>query len=261
MKKIQPPRFLGFLLWLTLLFLYAPLVWLVLGSFQERNENEVVWTLKWYQMLFEDQTLWQSFSNSLTVGFWSSTISTLAGTVTGIYLAISNSWISRWIKSMTLISLILPEIVFALSLLCLFILVRWPLSLLTVILAHSIFSFSFVVLTVSSRWNQFNPIWIEAAHDLGASEWDIYRRIILPFLGTAMISGWFLSFLISFDDFLITFFVNGIGSDTWPVKLYTSMRMGLSPKLNALASLLLALSFIFVLLFVYFRHRKEEKYV
>ena len=261
MKKTVPPRYLGILLVGIFIFLYAPLIWLVVGSFQERHEDGVTWTLKWYEMLWADQTLWESFYNSLVVGFWSSTLSTLAGTITGIYLATTNSWVSKWVKSMTLISLILPEIVFALSLLGLFIWMRWPLSLKTVILAHSIFSFSFVVLTISNRWNQFNPIWIEAARDLGASEWNIYRRVILPFLGPAMTSGWFLSFLISFDDFLITFFVNGIGSDTWPVKLYTSMRMGLSPKLNALASLLLCLSFISVLLFVYLRQRKEEKHV
>ena len=153
----------------------------------------------------------------------------------------------RLLEGLSYVSLVLPEIVFALALLSWFFLLSIPLGLTTVILAHVTFSISYVILTVGSRLAGFDPSLDDAARDLGASEVQILWKVTLPLLGPSMVASFLLSFLLSFDDFLITFFVNGVGSDTLPVKLYSYMKMGITPKLNALATLMWFLTAVILL--------------
>ena len=124
------------------------------------------------------------------------------------------------------------------------------LGLTTVIIAHVSFSLSYVMMTVSSRLVSFDKSLEDAARDLGASEWQILKTVILPLLKPAILGGFILSFLLSFDDFLITYFVNGVGQDTLPVKLYTAMKMGVTPKLHALSSLMFFMT-LAVLIFLF----------
>ena len=156
-----------------------------------------------------------------------------------------------------MLSLVFPEIVFALSLLALFFILGFRLGLETVILAHISFALPYVMLTVGARVASLDQLIDDSAYDLGANDWQILTKIHLPLLAPAIVSGFFLSFLISFDDFLITFFVNGIGSDTLPIKLYTSMKSGITPQLNALATINFLASSIFV--FVLLRSSLFEK--
>lgn len=257
--RSSAPRSLWFIVLSMSLVLYVPLIWLVYGSFREQN-SDGTWSLslRWYRDLLQDEILWQSLANSFYVAVTSSCISTVLGTLVGLSMAQGGTWQKKFIQISTSISLSLPEIVFSISLLLFFFILNVPLSLSTVILAHALFSFAFVAMTVMARWQLFDFAQIEAARDLGANGWQVFVKVLLPFLTPALVTGWILSFLISFDDFLLAFFLNGIGSDTWPVKLYTAMRAGLSPKLNALTTCMMLLSVFLLLTFFYLRFRKSR---
>ena len=139
-------------------------------------------------------------------------------------------------------ALVFPEILFAIALLMFLSLVQIPLGLMSVCLAHIGFSLSFVMFAVSSQISMLDLEIVDAAQDLGATEFQLISRILLPLLLPSIGVGLILSFLLSFDDFLITYFVNGVGADTLPVKLYTAMRTGINPKLTALSTLLLVVT-------------------
>ncbi len=256
--RSSAPRFLWSTIILMSLVLYIPLIWLVYGSFREQlPDGTWVLTQRWYSELWNDHLIWQSLKNSFYVAIASSCISTLMGTIVGLSMTQKSKWRKKFIKLSMTASLSLPEIVFSISLLLFFFILNIPLSLNTVILAHALFSFAFVAMTVTARCQLFDTAQIEAARDLGANDLQVILKIILPFLFPALVTGWVLSFLISFDDFLLAFFLNGIGTDTWPIKLYTSMRSGLSPKLNALASCMMVISMVVLFLFYLLRFRKS----
>ncbi len=257
--RSSAPRSLWIIVGVMALVLYVPLAWLVFGSFRELDvQGQWTFTFRWYRELLNDDLLWQSLSNSFYVAIISSSLSTVLGTMVGLAMTQENSWKKKFIHLSTSVSLSLPEIVFSISLLLFFFILNVPLSLNTVILAHALFSFAFVAMTVTARSQLFDSAQIEAARDLGANSWQVFAKIILPFLLPALVTGWILSFLISFDDFLLAFFLNGIGTDTWPVKLYTAMRSGLSPKLNALTSCMMLLSTFLLFIFFYLRFRKSR---
>lgn len=257
--RSSAPSFLWFVVIVMILVLYIPLAWLLLGSFRELTPSgNWVFTLRWYHELFQDNLIWQSLSNSFYVAVLSSSLSTVFGGMVGLSMTQEKSWQRKFIEISTSISLSLPEIVFSISLLLFFFMLNVSLSLNTVVLAHALFSFAFVAMTVTARCSLFDLAQVEAARDLGANDYQVMIEIILPFLRPALVTGWILSFLISFDDFLLAFFLNGIGTDTWPVKLYTAMRAGLSPKLNALTSCMMFISTMLLLIFFYFRFRKSR---
>lgn len=257
--RSSAPSILWAVVFVMGLILYVPLIWLVIGSFHETQaDGSWTFTFRWYFELWNDHLIWQSLSNSFYVAFMSSFISTLLGTLVGLSMTQESAWQKKFIQIATSISLALPEIVFSISLLLFFFILNIPLSLNTVILAHALFSFAFVAMTVTARCSLFDSAQVEAARDLGANDTQVILKIILPFLMPALVTGWVLSFLISFDDFLLAFFLNGIGSDTWPVKLYTAMRAGLSPKLNALTSCMMFISTLILLFFFYLRFRKSK---
>jgi spermidine/putrescine transport system permease protein len=222
------------LLWLVLVLLFLPIAVMLIGSVRDAG----AWTLKWYQQVFADAALMEALANSLGVALGASLLSTVLGAAAamGLHRA-KTSW--RWtVEGLSVISLIFPEIVFALSLLSWFFVLGLQLGLMTVLIAHVSFSLSYVMMTVSARLASMDTSLEDAARDLGASEWGVVRTVLLPLLKPAIFGGFVLSFLLSFDDFLITYFVNGVGQDTLPIKLYAAMRMGVSPKLHALSSLM-----------------------
>lgn len=225
-------------LWITLVFLYLPIAVMILGSVFAKENDQIVITLKWFEAVLADDALMSALYNSFVVGLCSSVLATLLGTAGALGLRHNQrSW--TWaVEGLSVVSLIFPEIVFALSLLSWFFILKMELGLTTVVLAHVSFSVSYVMMTVSSRLATLDRSYEDAARDLGASEWYIQKTVVLPLLKPAILGGFILSFLLSFDDFLITYFVNGVGQDTLPVKLYTAMKLGVSPKLNALSSLM-----------------------
>lgn len=240
----------------VLFLLYLPIFVMMLNSFIVKTGDSLALTLDWYIAIFNDADLLAALRRSLYVGVSASAVATFLGGMAAIALARTRFRFSRPLQGMSYMSLIIPELVFALALLSWFFILKIPLSLLTVIFAHITFSLSFVLMTVSGRFQALDPSVEDAARDLGASEFLILRRIIIPLLIPALCSGYLLAFLLSFDDFLITFYTNGVGSDTLPIRLYVAMKMGLSPKLSALATLMFLFSLALIALLMKVRGGK-----
>lgn len=251
-ERLRPkaPVLVKWVLWISLVLLYLPIVVMILGAlFIHENEHLTV-TLKWFAEVISDESLMDALGNSLIVSVSSSVAATVIGTAGALGLRNNQKSWRKAVEGLSTVSLIFPEIVFALSLLSLFFLLQFEMGLKTVILAHITFSVSYVMMTVSARLATMDPSLEDAARDLGASEWEVQKSVIIPLLKPSILGGFILSFLLSFDDFLITYFVNGVGQDTLPVKLYTAMKMGVSPKLNALSSLMF-LTTLLVLIFFF----------
>ncbi len=247
-KRPQAPLLAWAALYAVIFILFVPLAMMILTSVLVKTEDgKMNFTWKFWLDVFADPQLAQNVWNSLFIAAIASGIAVLLGTLAALALAKTRFFGQRYLQIAASLSLVFPEIVFALSLLSLFFIINFPLGLGAVILAHISFALPYVILTVGARAVSLDKNIDDSAFDLGASDWQILTKIHLPLLKPAMISGFFLSFILSFDDFLITFFVNGVGSDTLPIKLYTSMKSGITPQLNALATIIFLASAILMI--------------
>lgn len=244
-----------FIFYFGFLLLYAPLILLVVGSFTDSphmlfvREYNNHWTLNWYLKLLENRLIWNALWTSVCVGFWSMCGSTLLGTTAALALKKKNFPSKTLLNTCTYIPFIMPEIVLGLSLLIWFIFLNITLGTTSIILAHITFSVSYVIMTVKSRLHEFDLSLEEAAKDLGASNWKIFTKITLPLIQPGVLSGAVMAFTLSFDDFLITFFTAGVGSDTLPLKIYSMIKFGVTPEVNALSTILLAMTLLLVFIF------------
>lgn len=250
-RKRPPAPILCFLVFIFLItILYVPIFYLVAGSVIEKTSAGSQLTFRWYQEIFADVLLQEALERSLLIAFANAVLSTFLGAMASLAILRSQFALKKILEMTSLISLVMPELVFALSLLSWFFILKMELSLLTVLIAHVSFTLSFCILTVSSRLSTMDVALDEAAQDLGASVWQILWKVTLPTLKPALWLAFVMSFLLSFDDFLVTFFTGGVGSDTLPIKLYAAMRLGHSPKLNALSTLIISFSiFLIALIF------------
>ncbi|MEZ4635412.1 MAG: ABC transporter permease [Caldilineaceae bacterium] len=241
------------LTWLSIgifLFLYLPIVILVIYSF---NANKVVgvWTgfsLDWYRVLLQDEAVINSLWVSLWVAFWSTIISTILGTLAALVLERYRFPGKLTFDAVLYLPIIIPDIVMALSTLLFFVMAGIALSRYTILIAHVAFNISFVALTVRARLADMDRRLEEAAADLGANAWQTFLRVTLPQLMPGVISGALLAFTLSLDDFVITFFVAGPGSTTLPVRVYSMIRFGVSPEVNAISTLMFVGSTILVVI-------------
>jgi spermidine/putrescine transport system permease protein len=240
----------------TLTALYLPVGVMVAESLKDSATGDL--TLQWYRALSHETSLYQSLERSIWVALVSSIASTALGFLAALSFADSPRWLKYTIKVESSIALALPELVFALSLLILLSKLQVQLSLWSVILGHITLCLPFTTLIAVSRVSTLNPELEHAARDLGASEYQILSRIKLPILKTAIFSSMALAYLISFDDFLITYFVNGAGQDTLPVKLYTNMKAGQSPTLHALAVIMLLATTTLAIPLIYFFSKNKK---
>ena len=241
MRGARPITVAGFLL------LYVPLVVLVVGSFRAPVIEGGGWTLAWYGKVFANGAILDALSISVCVGFWSMLISTLLGTAAALALVRTQFPGRRLLDALTHVPLIMPEIVLGLALLIWFVLLRIALGPFSIILAHVTFSMSYVIITVKARLRGFDRSLEEAARDLGASSWQTFRRVTFPLIRPGVLSGALMAFTLSFDDFLITFFTAGVGSDTLPLKIYSMIKFGVSPEINALSTLMLGTTIVLVM--------------
>ncbi|MGZ3774866.1 MAG: ABC transporter permease [Pseudobdellovibrionaceae bacterium] len=248
-SRPKAPKTAKAVLWISLILLYLPIVVMILGALFVIEGDQLTVTFKWFADVMTDESLMDALGNSLIVSVCSSVLATLIGTAGALGLRNNQQSWRKVVEGLSTVSLIFPEIVFALSLLSLFFLLHFEMGLKTVILAHVTFSLSYVLMTVTARLATMDPSLEDAARDLGASEWQVQKSVIIPLLKPAILGGFILSFLLSFDDFLITYFVNGVGQDTLPVKLYSAMKMGVSPKLNALSSLMFLTTLLLIIFF------------
>ena len=238
-----------FLVVLTFLFLYTPIVVLFLFSFNAKA-FPAPWdhfTVHWYQELFNSSALWKSFRNSLTVATLSTFLSLSMGILL-IFFRVSGGRISRFLP-MFYGSLIIPETVLAVSLLTFFSIFGIPLGLPTVVVSHAVLGLGFVVPIVYTHYLELDPKLQEASLVLGATPSQTFFKITLPLLRPTLIATGVLIFIISFDDFIITYFCSGTSFQTLSVYLFSTIRSGISPVVNALSVFLLALTSLLVLFF------------
>ncbi len=233
---------------LGFLFLYAPIISLVIFSFNE-SRLVTVWSgfsVKWYGELFRDPQMLEAAWLSLRIAAMSATIALVLGTLAAVALVRFRRFRGRTIFSgMVSAPLVMPDVITGLSLLLLFVatesLFGWPKgrSMMTIIIAHSTFCTAYVCVVVQSRLADFDRSLEEAAMDLGASPVRTFFDITLPIIAPALISGWLLSFTLSLDDLVIASFVSGPGSSTLPMVIFSKVRLGVSPDVNALATIII----------------------
>ena len=233
-------------LWLVYAFLYLPIGVLVVYSFNA-SKNPYIWggfSGQWYTKLWQNEALIGAAVNSLLLAVCSAALSTLIGTLTAIALHRYRFRGKRVLNGMLFVVMMSPDIVLAISLLALFILLGVQLGYLSLLLAHITFCLPFVVVTVYSRLSGFNPQILEAARDLGASELRTILTVLVPIIFPAVLAGWLLGFTLSLDDVVVSMFVTGPTFEVLPLRIYSMVRLGLKPEVNALAAVLLALSLL-----------------
>ncbi|MBV6635305.1 MULTISPECIES: ABC transporter permease [unclassified Mameliella] len=225
-------------------FLYLPMILLVVYSFNE-SRLVTVWagfSTKWYGELLQNEEFLDAAWVTLKVAFFSSTIATVLGTMAAYVMIRAGRFPGRTLFSgMIYAPLVMPEVITGLSLLLLFIGIGLDRGVLTVVLAHTTFSMCYVSVVVSSRLSTFDQALEEAALDLGASPFESFTLITLPIIAPAVISGWLLAFTLSLDDLVIASFTTGPGATTLPIKVFSAVRLGVSPEINALSTLLIGI--------------------
>jgi len=233
---------------IVLLFLYLPIVVLFINSFNDsRFGGEWTgFTIKWYERLWRERGLWQAFRNSLIVALSATVASTLLGTTAALALYRYKTRLQKVHYGLVYVPLVIPDILTGMSLLLLFIAINIKLGLLTVFITHTTFCLSYVTMVVLARLQNFDFSVIEAAQDLGANSWIVFRRVLMPLLAPGIAAGAMLAFTLSIDDFVITFFVAGQGTTTLPIYIYSMIKYGSTPVINALSVILLILTFIVI---------------
>ncbi|MBU0956605.1 MAG: ABC transporter permease [Spirochaetes bacterium] len=221
----------------TIMFLFMPLLVLVLYSFNEsRSGSWTGFSLRWYVKLFTDSSdLWRAFGNSAIVALSSALVATVIGTLGAVGVNWYRFRLRGCLRTITFLPMILPEIIIGVSLLVFFSGLGIRLGLFTVFVAHVSFNLPFVFLLVLARLEEFDFSIIEASRDLGATELQTLWRVILPLTMPGIMSGFLTAVTLSLEDFVITFFVTGPGATTLPLYVYSAIRFGVSPVINALS--------------------------
>ena len=231
-------------------YLYIPIIILVTNSFNE-DRYGLSWkgfSWNWYERLFNNDTLIQAAFHSVTIAFFAATLATIVGGLTAIALYRYRFRGKQAVSGMLFIVMMSPDIVMAVSLLALFMVVGISLGFWSLLLAHVTFCLPYVTVTIFSRLNGFDARMLEAAKDLGASEVTILRKIILPLALPAVVSGWLLSFTISLDDVVVSSFVSGVSYEILPLRIFSLVKTGVTPEVNALATIMIVLSLGLVIL-------------
>lgn len=231
-------------LWLVLAFLYLPVLVLAVYSFND-SRFALSWegfTVDWYVRVFTSPEIARAARNTLVVSVLSTVASTFLGTALAVGLHFHRFRGRRLIWSGFYFPILIPDIILAVALLSFFALMAFPLGVGSIILAHVSFQISFVALLVRSRLQAFPTALVEAARDLGAGPGEVIRRVVLPLAAPGIVAGALLAFTLSVDDFLIAYFTAGAGASTLPIRIYSMIKRGVTPEVNALATLLLLFS-------------------
>ncbi len=244
MKRSPIPAILTLL---VLIFLHAPLVVLVVNSFNESRFGGE-WegfTLKWYDRLWAADEVWDSLLVTLKIALTATLASTILGTLAALALHRCRSWLQTVHHTLITLPLALPDILMGMSLLALFVALGVETGMLTLWIAHTTFCLSYVTMVVLARLQDFDFTLLDAARDLGANRWQATRRVLLPLLMPGILAGALLAFTLSIDDYVITFFVSGPGTTTLPLRVASMMKTSRSlPMINALSTLMIAATFI-----------------
>jgi spermidine/putrescine transport system permease protein len=229
-------------------FLYIPLAVVVLFSFNDSQLNAqwVGFTTRWYVKLMSDDEMLRATANSVLIALLSSAIATTLGAMAGLAM---HRYRFRFLPLLVLTPVAMPEILLGVSLLLFFRQVLdLTLGFLSILVAHITFSVGFVAVIVRARLAGMDESIFEAARDLGATPWATFRRITLPLILPALVAGFLMSFTLSIDDFVITFFVAGVGVNTLPLQIYSMIKVAVTPEVNAVSTLLMALTLTLIFL-------------
>ncbi|WMS43602.1 ABC transporter permease subunit [Acuticoccus sp. MNP-M23] len=225
-------------------FLYLPIVILIVYSFNA-SSLVTVWggfSTKWYVSLFNNAQLLDAAKVSLLVGLTTATLATVLGTLAAVALVRATRLPGKTLfAAMAYAPLVMPEVITGLSLLLLFVAIGFDRGFWTITIAHTTFALCYVAVVVQSRLIAFDNSLEEAARDLGAPPWLAFLTVTLPNIAPAVIAGWLLAFTLSLDDLVIASFVSGPGSTTLPMRIFSSVRLGVSPEINAACTILIAL--------------------
>jgi spermidine/putrescine transport system permease protein len=235
---------------LVYLFLYAPIAVVVLFSFNTSRRNVVFegFTIDWYKRLAENRAMIESFINTLKVGGAATLIATVIGTLTAVAMFRYKFRGKSLIDLLLYIPVVIPEIVLGIALLSIFSLIDIPLGIGSMIIAHATFCIPFVVFTVRARLSGFDRSVEEAAMDLGANRIRVFTGITLPIIAPGIVAGAILSFTLSIDDVIISFFTTGPKSTTFPLKIMELVKSGVSPDVYALSTIIIFATFLLVLI-------------
>lgn len=263
-------QFLTFMLSVGLAFFYIPLILLIIYSF---NESKLVpvwggWSVRWYEVLLQSEEVWGAVALSLKIAFVNASVATALGMLAGLAMVRFGKFRGRTLFGGMLVApLVMPEVITGLALLVLFIslkeLVGWPdqRGFTTITIAHVTFSLAYVAVTVQARLTGMGTTMEEAAADLGAKPFKVLTAITLPRLTPALLSGWLLAFTLSLDDLVIASFVTGPGATTLPILIFSRIRVGLRPDINALATIMILFIAICVTIaaILLFRQQRQDK--
>jgi putrescine transport system permease protein len=225
-------------------FLYIPIIILIVYSFNE-SKLVAVWagfSTKWYGELLRNEAFLDAAKVTIQVAVLSSTFATVLGTMAAYVMVRGGRFMGRTLfTGMIYAPLVMPEVITGLSLLLLFISIGLDRGVITIVLAHTTFSLCYVSVVVSSRLVSFDRSIEEAALDLGCTPFDAFRSVTLPIIAPAVISGWLLAFTLSLDDLVIASFTSGPSSTTLPIKIFSAVRLGVSPEINALSTIMISI--------------------
>ena len=268
---MKRPDFSTVVLWLGLVFLYLPMVILVIYSF---NASRLVtvwggWSIHWYVGLLDNSQLMSAVKRSLQIAFYTATAAVALGTLAAFAMTRLKRFRGRTLFSgMVTAPLVMPEVITGLSLLLLIVALAQVLEyllgitfdrgMLTIWIAHTTFAVAYVAIIVSSRLGELDQSIEEAALDLGAPPWKTFLLITVPMIAPSIIAGWLLSFTLSLDDLVLASFVSGPGSTTLPMEIFSAVRLGVKPEINAIASVILFAVALFTLL-IWFIFRRAER--
>ena len=232
----------------TLVFLYGPIVVILIFSFNA-SKISAVWeggTFYWYRQLAENHALWLATSNSLIIGGISTLVSLALGIGAAVYMERGRASSQPLLEGILLLPLVIPEVMLGVALLLFFVMIEWPLGLATVTIGHCVFNLPLVIMVLRARLRKIDPVWEDAARDLGATPWQAFVHITFPLLRPALLGAGLMAFTLSLDDFVVTFFTTGPGATTLPLKVFSMMRTGITPEINALSALLVTVSMLLI---------------
>ncbi|MBO5734385.1 MAG: ABC transporter permease [Clostridia bacterium] len=255
MKKLQK-----LYLYLILLFLYAPIIILIIYSFNESKYR--VWTnfsFKWYIELFQDTQIMSALYNTLFVAVVASILSTIIGTIAAIGINSMKKWQRSTIMNVTMLPVLNPDIVTGIALMLLFYIAKLPTGIVTLVLSHMAFCIPYVILSVLPKLKQADNRTYEAALDLGATPALATWKVTIPEIMPGVITGLLMAFTLSIDDFIISYFTTGPGVDNLSILIYNAAKKGVSPSINALSALMFAVIMILLIIINVRTHKATKK--
>ncbi len=256
-KSKLPGLYLGFILAL----MYIPILLVIIYSFNESRISSVWggWSLRWYRDLFRDRDIMEAMTNSLFLATVSSLSAAVIGTLAAVGMPKTNLRGKGIIEYLSTLPIMIPEIILGMVFLVYFSLIKLPFGMITLAVAHTSFCIPYVYMLVKARLVGIDKSYAEAAKDLQATEWNVFWDITLPLILPAITSGVLLAFAMSLDDVVISVFVTGVNTNTLPLKIYTQLKTGVTPKINALCTLMFVSTMLIVITSAWFARKSVRR--